>query len=317
MSYGRSIALVVAFTSLIVACSNFRSGGLGGTWIIDTKATESFVNSTPPLDVTRLAKWFELSAKNWAKTSYEFDGDTVIASVYGVHGKSKFQLTSQNATERHYSLGEVTHAPTKSLTVSLLKDGNLKIVPSWEPEMAYVLWKQGSLKKEQTAPDDLMTAWIASIRNIILCLFESPEKSLEPSNPIKKESPRSDLEAAIQNGTIRRATSVDAHAWLDADMEKYKRKKLSQPDDLDEAFILGSWIYKANAYVVLKKFTYPAGLIDNNVAIFLIPRDVAVPDGDYGQSKIYHFYEEYYEGPSVEYSAGSSWTEGQWIIQRQ
>lgn len=318
MSYGRTIALVVAFTTLIVACTTFRSGGLGGTWIIDTKATESFVKSTPPpLDVAKLAKWFELSAKNWAKISYEFDGDTVFASVYGVNGKSKFQLTSQNGTERNYSLESVGHVPTKSLTVSLLNDGNLKIVPSWEPEMAYVLWKQGSLKKEQSTPDDLMTAWVASIRNIILFLFEPPEKSLAPSNPIEKESPRTELGAAIQNGTIRRATLVDAHAWLDADMEKYKRKNLPPADDLDEAFILGSWIYKAHAYVVLKKFAYPAGLIDDNVAIFLIPRDVPVPDGDYGQSKIYHFYEDYYEGPSVEYSAGSSWTEGQWIIQQQ
>jgi len=317
MSYWRSIVLVFAFTLLIVACTRSRDGGLKGTWIIDTKATENFVKSTPPLAVTKLANWFELSAKNWAKISYEFDGDTVVASVYGVNVKSKFQLTSQNGAEKHYSLETVTHAPTKSLTVSLLKDGNLKIVPSWEPEMAYVLWKQGSIKKEPSPPDDLMTAWIASIRNIILFLFEPPEKSLEPFNPIEKESPRSDLEAAIQNGSIRRATLVDAHAWLDADMEKYKRKNLPPADDLDEAFILGYWIYQANAYVVLKKFTYPLGLIDNNVAIFLIPRDTPVPDGDYGHSKIYHFYEDYFKGPSVEYNAGSSWVKGQWIIQQQ
>lgn len=315
MSHLRSIVLAIAFTSLIVACTSSSGDELKGTWIIDTKATENFVKITPPLDVTKLAKWFELSAKYWANISYEFDGDTVILSAYGVNGISKFQLTSQNGTEKQYSLGTVTHAPTKSLAVSLLKDGNLRIVPSWEPEMAYVLWKQGSLKKEQSTPDDFMTAWIASIRNIILFLFEPPEKSLDPSNPIEKESPRSDLEAAIQNGTIRRATLADAHAWLDADMEKYKRKNLPPADDLDEAFILGSWIYKANAYVVLKKFTYPSGLIDNNVTIFLIPRDVPVPDGNYGHSKIYHFYKDYFKGPSVEYSAGSSWAKSQWSIQ--
>ena len=183
--------------------------------------------------------------------------------------------------------------------------------------MAYVSWKRGSSKQEQITPDDVMTAWILSIKNIILFLFDLQKGSLEPPNQTEKKSPRPYLEAAIQNGTIRRATVVDAHAWLDADIEKYKRKKLSLPDDLDEAFILGSWIYKANAYFVLKKFTYPAGLIDNNVAIFLIPRGVPVPEGNYGDSKIYHLYMDYFEGPSVEYNAGSSWTKGQWIIQQR
>jgi len=306
-------------TSLIVAPTSSTGSGIKGMWSIDTKATESFVKSSPPppLDVSWLAKWFTLSAKNLAVRTYEFSGNAAIASENDAGRKVEFQLTSQQGTEIQYSPKTVSNGPAKSLKVSLLKDGNITIVPSWEPEMAYVLWRRGSSKKEQFLPDDLMTAWVASIKNIALFLYALPKGSLEPPSPIEKEGPQSALAAAIRNGAIRRATSVDAHAWLDADIEKYKRKNLSPPDDLDETFILGSWIYKANAYVVLKKFTYPAGLIDNNVAIFLIPRDVPVPDGDYGHSKIYHLYDDYFKGPSVEYSAGSSWAKGQWIIQQQ
>lgn len=315
----KAVHEVAASMPMMVAPSSSIGTLLAGTWSIDTKATEYFVKSSPPppLDVMWLAKWFTLSAKSLAVRTYEFNGNTVITSENDAGRILEFQLTSQQGTEIQYSLKTVSNGPAKSLKVSLLKDGNIIIVPSGSPEMAYVLWKRGSSKQEQLTQDDVMTAWILSIKNIILFLFGLPKGSLEPPNQTEKKSPRSYLEAAIRNGTIRRATVVDAHAWLDADIEKYKRKKLSLPDDLDEAFILGSWIYKANAYVVLKKFTYPAGLIDNNVAIFLIPRDVPVPEGNYGDSKIYHLYEDYFEGPSVEYNAGSSWTKGQWIIQQQ
>lgn len=304
----------------IMALSSDSIGALlTGKWSIDAKATESFVKSTPPppLDVSWLAKWFTLSAKSLAVRTYEFSGNTVIAGENNTGRKLEYQLTSQQGTEIQYSLKTISAESAKSLKVSILKDGNIKIVPSVKPEMSYVLWKRGSLKKEPPSPDDLTTAWVASIKHIALFLYELPKGSLEPPSPIEKDGPQSALAAAIQNGAIRRAMSADAHAWLDANMEKYKRKNLSPPDDLDETFILGSWIYKSNAYVVLKKFTYPAGLIENNAAIFLIPRDVPSPDGDYGHSKIYHLYDDYFEGPSVEYSAGSSWAEGPWIIQQQ
>lgn len=305
-----------ASTPLIVTPTSSTGGSLEGTWTIDSKATENFVKSSSPpsFGVTWLAKWFKSSAKSLALRTYKFDGDTISASAYGVDNKIEFQLTSQRGTEKRYSPTTISNGSVNSLTVSLLKDGNIIIVPSGEPEMAYVLWKREASKKEQSIPDDLMTAWVASIRSIILFLFELPKESLEPSSPIKKASPQPNFEAAIRNGTIRRATTDDARAWLNADIEKYKRKNLSPPDDLDEAYILGHRIYGANAYVVLKKFTYPPELSDINVPIFMIPRDIPAPDGDYGHSKIYHFYEDYFEGPSVEYSLGSPWAKDSGFI---
>jgi len=309
---------IQASMPIIVAPSSSIVDLIAGAWSIDTDATESFVKSTPPppLDVRWIAKWFTLSAKNLTGRTYEFNHDTAVLSE---HGKDlEFQLTSQQGTEMQYTLKNGSNGPAKKLKVSLFKEGNITITPSWEPEMTYVLWKRDASKKVAFPPDYLMdSAWVASIKSIALFLYELPKGSLEPPASIEKESPRSDLEAAIRNGSIRRATSVDAHAWLDANTKKYKRKNLSPPDDLVETFILGSWIYKKNAYVVLKKFTYPPDLIDNNVAIFLIPRGVPEPDGKYGHSKIYHFFDDYFEGPSVEFNGGSSWGEHQWISRQK
>lgn len=307
---------IPASMPIMVAPSSPTGAPLTGSWSIDTKATESFVKNSPPppLDVRWLAKWFTSSAKSLAVRTYEFKGDTVIASENSAARKLEFQLTSQQGTEIQYSLKTVSNGPAKRFKVSLLKDGNIIIVPSGEPEMAYVVWKRGPSKQEQSTSDEVMNAWVASIKDIVLFLFGLPKGSLEPPAPIEKDSPLSDLEAAIRIGAIRRATSIDAHAWLNANTEKYKRKNLSPPDDLDEAYTLGYWIYRANAYVVLKQFTYPPNLNGVYVPIFMIPRDIPTPDGNYGNSKIYYFYDNYFEGPSVEYTLGSPWANGSGFI---
>lgn len=139
-------------------------------------------------------------------------------------------------------------------------------------------------------------------------LQQGVQKLVEVERSIVTESvnPQPALEAAIRNGAIRRATLADAQAWIDADTDKYKRRNLPS-DNTYELSILTAEISKGSAYVVLKKFTYPPGLVNNHVAIFLIPRDVPMPDGNYGHSKIYYFYTEYFKGTSVEHTAGSPW----------
>lgn len=44
-----------------------------------------------------------------------------------------------------------------------------------------------------------------------------------------------------------------------------------------------------NAYVVLKEFTFPAGLYGGNSAVFFIEKGVSFPKGNSGHSKIYDF----------------------------
>jgi hypothetical protein len=291
--------------------NSLSASKLKGTWVIDPKATENFVlSATLPANASKLAEWFGLAGGYWALFTYEFDGDSATMSAYRGARKLEFQLLSQQGAEIKYTPKNDTSSPAKTLSVFLLKDGNIKIVPSESPESSYVLWKRGALKTEQATPDYVMAAsrtWLASLQNIVKFLRETPEKTLQHPIPIAKEDPHPALEAAIRNGSIRRATPADAQAWLDADVEKYRRKNISPLDNSHESSILSAEISKGSAYVVLKKYTYPPGLENNNKAIFLIPRNIPVPDGDYGDSKIYHFYEKYFTGTSVEFSAGSPW----------
>ncbi len=285
------------------------AGKLKGAWIVDPKATENFVlNGTPPSNATKLAEWFGLAGGYLALFTYEFDGDSATMSAYGGVRKLEFQLLSQQGTEIKYALKNDTSSPAKTLSVFLLQDGNIKIVPSESPESSYLLWKRGALKTGQATPDDVMAvskAWLVSIQKVVKFLRETPKATFESPISIEKENPRAALEAAIQRGTIRSATPADAQAWFNANIEKYKRNNLVPPDMSHSPLI--AEVSRGNAYVVLKRFTYPPGLKDDNKAIFLLPRDVPVPDGSYGDSAIYHFYEEYFKGPSVESGAGSRW----------
>ncbi len=52
-----------------------------------------------------------------------------------------------------------------------------------------------------------------------------------------------------------------------------------------------------NAYVVLKPFTYPAGLYGGNSATFLIPKGVLKPAGNPGHSAVFDFNTLNCQGP--------------------
>ncbi len=284
---------------------------LRGTWIVDPKATERLVlSATPPPNAYKLAEWFGLAGGYWALFTYEFDGDVAVMNAYRGSKKLEFQLLSHQGEEIKYALKGDASSTARTLSVFFAGDGNLKIVPSESPESNYVLWKRGTVNTERTTPDDIMAVsktWLASIQNIVKYLKETPEKTSERPVSNQKEDPRPALEEAVRSGAIRRATPADAQGWLDADTEKYKRKKLPPPNHSHESSILSGEIAKASAYVVLAEFTYPPGLVGANRAIFLVPRNVPEPKGNYGDSKIYRFYDDHFDGPSVEYKAGSRW----------
>lgn len=104
----------------------------------------------------------------------------------------------------------------------------------------------------------------------------TPPKSFHDKNsPLAGEA---GLKEAMRKGTLRRATLKDATKWINALKRKYAIQNRQPPDippDLN------------NAYVVLKKFTYPAGLFGGHSATFYIPEGVPQPTGNYGHSKIY------------------------------
>ncbi|MFV0681559.1 hypothetical protein, partial [Ottowia sp.] len=92
------------------------------------------------------------------------------------------------------------------------------------------------------------------------------------------------LDEAVAQGVIRPATHADMDAWEMATASpdippvagQHGRRRSSQS-------------IPHRAYVVLREFTYPAGLVGAHSATFLIPAGVPSPKGNPGHSRIYDF----------------------------
>jgi len=96
------------------------------------------------------------------------------------------------------------------------------------------------------------------------------------------------LDEAVRMGVIRKATVEDVNAFRDAYIEKkYTSRNLPVP--VKENALSVTNVDISRAYVVLKKFTYPSGMINENRVVFFVPKGVSEPSGEYGHSAIYHF----------------------------
>jgi uncharacterized protein len=119
---------------------------------------------------------------------------------------------------------------------------------------------------------------------LITSQLVTPESFFDKTEPLAGPA---GLEQAVRKGLIRKATDADADAWVNAET-KNKHHKSSPP-------IAGEKAPKAkrpaniNAYVILKPFTYPAGLYGGNLATFFIPKGVPQPKGNPGHSTVYDF----------------------------
>jgi len=95
------------------------------------------------------------------------------------------------------------------------------------------------------------------------------------------------LAQALQRGQLRRAGPADAQAWAKAVASK------QPPADVPP--IAGSRAGRLkvpefhDGYVVLRRFTYPAGLYGAHAATFFIPAGVPTPGGNPGHSAVYDF----------------------------
>lgn len=111
-------------------------------------------------------------------------------------------------------------------------------------------------------------------------------------NKLEPLAGQAGLEQAVENGVLRRANLDDAANWINALKRKYElqnRPPPNIPPDLN------------NAFVVLKKFTYPGGLYGGHSATFYIPKGVPLPTGNYGHSRVYDL-----NSISLECTAGSA-----------
>jgi len=103
------------------------------------------------------------------------------------------------------------------------------------------------------------------------------------------------LEDAVRKGLLRKATPADADAWADAVLQNSPQRDIPP--------VAGTGIPKPprpdiyNGYVVLKSFTYPAGLYGGNSATFIIPKGIPRPDGNPGHSAVFDFNTLKCQGP--------------------
>jgi len=103
------------------------------------------------------------------------------------------------------------------------------------------------------------------------------------------------LEDAVRKGSLRKATAADADAWVDAVIQNSPQRDIPHEADKAVRKLPKPLIY--NAYVVLKSFTYPAGLYGGNSATFMIPKGIPRPDGNPGHSAVYDFNTLKCQGP--------------------
>lgn len=87
------------------------------------------------------------------------------------------------------------------------------------------------------------------------------------------------LKEAREKGLIRYATAHDKQLWEQAVSSKNNRRNSNPLSRISHSY----------GYVVLKEFTYPAGLYGANMSLFYIPKGVPTPSGNSGHSVVYNF----------------------------
>ncbi|WP_434652419.1 hypothetical protein J3P96_16460 [Pseudomonas sp. R3-56] len=111
----------------------------------------------------------------------------------------------------------------------------------------------------------------------------SPESLRDKQAPLAGQA---GIDVAVKNGSLRAATSADAQAWIDAKVASSPRRDVP-PVAGAVATRPSPSVYKV--YVILKAFTFPAGLYGGNAVTFYVPKGVPLPSGQPGHSAVYDF----------------------------
>ena len=262
-----------------------------GSWIVDAKATAELVEKLPrPAHADKLTQWFGMASGYMVLYTYEFDGNKAKASAYRGAKVLEFERVSDQDSGTTYALIDGAKSSTETLSVSMLKNGNIRIVPSGAPEMAYLRWKPGQLKPETATPDEVSEAlrtWLASVQAIVETL-KPPPTAAAKSAVKSAASSQTALDEAVRMGVLRKATVADVNAFRDAYVEKkYTSKNLPVPAKEDALSV--TKVDVSRAYVVLKQFAYPSGMVNENRVVFFIPKGVSAPSGAMGHSASYDF----------------------------
>lgn len=121
-----------------------------------------------------------------------------------------------------------------------------------------------------------------------------PEKFIDGSKP---RAGKDGIRDAISKGVLRPVTRADLHNWAK------QKAAISKSDDLppvENGNPLKAYMPRRshNGYVILKKFTIPAGLYGAHSATFFLDEGVPYPEGKLGHSVLYDFNTMSCRGPA-------------------
>jgi uncharacterized protein YecT (DUF1311 family) len=128
-----------------------------------------------------------------------------------------------------------------------------------------------------------------------------------PESFVDKSAPRAGLDGlrdAVKKGLIRRAASRDVDDWVNAIRADMWAAGNPPVSGQAKPRVVRPTLH--NAYVILKPFTYPAGLYGGNHAVFFIPTGVPRPLGNHGHSAVYDFNALGCHGPPCELARNSA-----------
>ena len=123
---------------------------LQGTWIIDAKATETHMKTSPKWKAED-ANYLPTIMKRMSQVVYEFDDDAITVSMRGK--KRPLQVVLKQSEKKMYTFDGNVGDRVITLTVSITDKGNLNIRSSATDDMDYYLWKRGLPDKEAKVDD--------------------------------------------------------------------------------------------------------------------------------------------------------------------
>ena len=219
---------------------------------------------------------------------FEIKDDAVIYGFFGTWNMASFKLASQQDGGFHFSMNKMAGEGAETLVIFPQGEGKLRISVSSNPTMHHMIWKRVQLDPSRTKPTDIgeigLSEWIEALQKIQKVLDSGPPEAAS----LAVKDPQLELGEAVRKGLIRKATAEDVGAFRNAYFEKkYLKKGLPVPEDEDALSV--TLVDISRAYVVLKKFTYPSGLVNKHRVVFLVPIGVPEPSGEYGHSAIYYF----------------------------
>jgi hypothetical protein len=217
---------------------------------------------------------------------FEIKDDTVTSGMYGNWNAGSVKLGSYQEGGFRFILKMAGGG--ESVVIYPQGDGKLRISVPSNPPMYHMIWKRTQLDPSRTTPADVgeigINEWVATLQRVQKVLESSPPEAA----PLTVKDPQLELGEAVRKGLIRKATAEDVGAFRNAYIQKkYLKNGLPAPEDEDALSI--TLVDISRAYVVLKKFSYPSGLVNSNRAVFLVPIGVPEPSGEYGHSAIYYF----------------------------